>query len=308
MPIIRSSQTSKDAFVDSCWSLWQEKTLRPEHLSLNKPPVEFRRAIHSIMSDGFDKTDVSNGVIYASYMPPSRDRSADVQRVIRVLSNVDLMNKIYRLSIKLDELGKTLDEHLGHGPIPHPQVEVIAGEANKDFSADRGAVDKISELARVLGTCTDFWPDDEMECAIELVSGASKKEIKQAVNTVRSITGLTGVLPRDVIRALGPAGFQRDEPLGLVERNEFHDVLEIEGYDPDEFTETLEFISEDRAAMDMIRDGVPQEEVAKFHHLAPHGYWKALSDARDSGMSRKQAIDAIEDQFGGFRPSHRSKP
>ena len=308
MPIIRSSQTSRDAFVDSCWKLWQEKTLRPNSVSTDKVPTDFRKAIHSIMSDGFDKTDVSNGIIYASYMKPSTDRSADVKRVTRVLSSVDMMNKVYRLSIKLDASDKTLDEHLGHGPFPHPSVEVVDGEANDVFSADPSALDKISELAKVLGTRVDFWPDDDMEYAIELVSGASKKEINWAVNKVRSVTGLTGLVPRDVIRALGPAGFERDAPLGLVEYNELHDVLEIEAYDMDEYTETLEYITEDKAAMDMIRDGIPQEEVAKFHHLAPHGYWKALSEARNNGMSKKQAIDMLEDQFDGFRPSHRSKP
>lgn len=307
MPIIRSSQTSADAFVDSCWRLWQEKTLKPGHLTTDKPPVGFRKAVHSIMGDGFNKTDVSNGIIYASYTPTQRDTSADVKRVIKVLSDIDIMNKIYRLSIKLNVSAKTLDEYLGHGPIPHPQAEVVIGEANEDFSADREGVDKIAELAKALGTSVDVWPYEEMPYAIELVGSVSKKDIARAVSDVRSITGLTGVLPRDVIRALGPSGFQRDEPLGLVGRNEFHDVLEIEGYDPDEYTETLEYISEDKAAMDMIRDGVPQEEVARFHHLAPHGYWKALSGARDNGMSRKQAIDTLESQFNGFRPSHRSK-
>ena len=308
MPIIRSSQTNRDAFVDSCWKLWQEKTLRPNSLSTDKVPTPFRKAIHSIMNDGFDKTDVSNGIIYASYMKPSTDRSADVTRVTRVLSSVDKMNEIYRLSLKLDASDKTLDEHLGHGPIPHPSVEVVDGEANEHFSADPSALDKITELAKVLGTRVDFWPDDDMEYAIELVSGASKMEINWAVNKVRSVTGLTGLVPRDVIRALGPAGFEREAPLGLVDYNELHDVLEIEGYGTDEYTETLEYITEDKAAMDMIRDGIPQEEVAKFHHLAPHGYWKALSEARSNGMSKKQAIDMLEEQFDGFRPSHRSKP
>lgn len=307
MPIIRSSQTSADAFVDSCWKLWQEKTLKPGHLTTDKPPVGFRKAVHSIMGDGFNKTDVSNGIIYASYTPTQRDRSADVKRVIKVLSDVDIMNKIYRLSIKLNVSAKTLDEYLGHGPIPHPQAEVVGGEANEEFSADWEGVGKIAELAKALGTSVDVWPYEEMPYAIELVGSVSKKDIARAVSDVRSITGLTGVLPRDVIRALGPSGFHRDEPLGIVNRNEFHDVLEIEGYDPDEYTETLEYISEDKAAMDMIRDRVPQEEVARFHHLAPHGYWKALSEARDSGMSRKQAIDTLESQFDGFRPSHRSK-
>lgn len=307
MPIIRSSQTSADAFVDSCWKLWQERTLKPGHLTTDKPPAGFRKAVHSIMGDGFNKTDVSNGIIYAAYSPAQRDKSADVKRVIKTLSDVDLMNKIYRLSIKLGASGKTLDEYLGHGPIPHPQAEVVSGEANEDFSAEQEGVDKIAELAKALGTSVNVWPYEEMEYAIELVGAVSKKDISRAVNDVRSITGLTGVLPRDVIRALGPSGFQRDEPLVLVGRNDFHDVLEVEGYDPDEYTETLEYISEDKAAMDMIRDGVPQEEVAKFHHLAPHGYWKALSEARGNGMSRKQAIDTLESQFGGFRPSHRSK-
>ena len=77
------------------------------------------------MGDGFNKTDVSNGIIYAAYTPTERDRSADVKRVIKTLSDVDLMNKIYRLSIKLNASAKTLDEHLGHGPIPHPQAEVV---------------------------------------------------------------------------------------------------------------------------------------------------------------------------------------
>ncbi len=94
MPIIRSSQTIADAFVDSCWKLWQEKTLKPGRLTTDNPPVGFRKAVHSIMGDGFNKTDVSNGVIYAAYTPTSVDRSADVKRVIKVLSDVDIMTKI----------------------------------------------------------------------------------------------------------------------------------------------------------------------------------------------------------------------
>ena len=60
------------------------------------------------MGDGFNKTDVSNGIIYAAYTPTERDRSADVKRVIKTLSDVDLMNKIYRLSIKLNCLSLRL--------------------------------------------------------------------------------------------------------------------------------------------------------------------------------------------------------
>lgn len=309
MPIIRSSQSRDGAFIDSCWSLWQRMTLRPDSRKTDSAPESFVKAVTAIMYEGFDRTDVSNAVIYAAYLKPGRDRREDAIRVVRVLSDTDMMNRIYRLSLKLDNSGITLDEHLGHGVVSYPGVDLgIDGEANDEFTPGAGSA-KIAELAKVLGTSVRYWPDDEMDYAIELVSDSNytKAALRDAVDEVRSITGMTGVLPRDIIRALGPAGFVRDTPYGVVERSDMHDILGIDGDDGEEHALSLDFLPEDDMAMAMIRDGVPQEKVARFHHLAPTGYWKALSDAQDNGMSKKEAVAAIADEFGGFKPSHRKR-
>lgn len=311
MPIIKASARTKvSAFVSSIWDNWCDITSRPKELR-TPLPSELRGAIASAAEAGFSHDDISNATIYAAYSKPSSDRRADKVRLLRVLSDPDAMNRVYDTFLLLSARDVCLDDYLGHGPYLHPQApaqdfdwsKASAGEAVAPDGADR-----IAEIADILRVPVHLWPLSQMPYAIEL-SPLPNVEIQRAADEVRVVTGLNGVLPVDAVRALSDS-FHVETPLSEDECLVGNEDMYLMGVPTEKEREwrggSLRYLSLDEEATRAIRRGLGQEEVAKFHNLAPEGYWERYDEMIGEGLSRGESEERLAEEFDGWKPSDRA--
>lgn len=261
-----SGHSKPDAQAHEAWGVWCDLTKRPDRGS---PDREFLSTYRDLMVRNYDHDEQLRVINGAARMQPRPRDPRDVRRVLGPLT---------RRNYEMAALELLREDS---AIVPYPNNEPITTKSS------------LSNLGRLCGVSKALWSAQDIDSAAVLVSQLDYQEIEDVVETALLAIGKDVAPPHDIYRSW-IAGES------TVSRNDARDTYSSGAREIETLEEML--LEADAGSEKMLRDGVPLSQVAKYHALAPEGYWDEVLDILESHPELK--LSEIYDQLATSRNWH----
>ena len=274
----RGKVSSTDKTASNLWSIWEEVSERPK----SKMPARFVRGVRKARDMKVSEANLERRVRSAVYLRPHARDPEDIGRVVSAMT----VQKSVR-SAEMLSMSKGSEKFLW---------------ATDD---DWEALTDLSYLEDKLGTTRDRWTNGDLEYAAIITSTMTEEMVDRAVERVSIHVGDSELTPKEIVlnsrlwregAAPVKANAKRGRDAYAAGAKASADLRNV-NIDLDEQAERLAL------------QGCPPKKIAKFHLLAPEGYWESVEMVVDaSGCSLQEAYNRLSELFDGWNPKKRETP
>ena len=254
-----------DAGATQAWRTWCEITSRPRQ---DTPDKRFAAQYRTCRADRMGQAEILSRVRAAAFLPPRPKDPSDVRRAVMTMRRDDLFRQ-----------GRALARQ-GADPVPFPR----GGRAGEASTAQ--------DVAAACGTPRRAWSLDE-EAACGSLLDVPPEALRAAADYARAVFGTPDVFPSQLV--LTRRRWEAGEVAPVARR----DGRRVNDRGREELREVPERVfTVDRRARARYLAGESAAEVARFHALAPDGFWEAVERRVADGGDVVGAVAATEAAFG----------